>query len=30
MDDVKDWVLQGWEYVNELPNGEANIKLPEQ
>jgi len=29
MTDVKDWVLQGWEYVNELPNGEAIIRLPE-
>jgi integrase len=28
MSDVKDWVLQGWEYVNELPNNEAVIRLP--
>ncbi len=28
MNDVRDWVLQGWEYVDELPNGEAIIRLP--
>jgi integrase len=28
MNDVRDWVLQGWEYVNELPNNEAVIRLP--
>jgi integrase len=28
MNDVKQWVVQGWEYVNELPNGEAVIRLP--
>jgi hypothetical protein len=28
MNDVRHWVLQGWEYVNELPNKEAVIRLP--
>ena len=28
MKDVREWVLQGWEYVSELPNNEAVIRLP--
>ncbi len=28
MDEIKNWIVQGWEYVNELPNGEAIIRLP--
>lgn len=28
MDDVKNWVIQGWEYVTTLPNNEAIVRLP--
>ncbi len=28
MNDVRTWILRGWEYVNELPNGEVIIRLP--
>jgi integrase len=28
LNEVKNWVVQGWEYVDELPNGEAIIRLP--
>jgi hypothetical protein len=27
MIEVRDYVLQGWEFVNNLPNGEAIIRL---
>lgn len=29
LDDVRDFVLQGWEYVNTLPNGDAIVRLPQ-
>lgn len=29
MTQVRDYVLQGWEFVNNLPNGEAIIRLPD-
>jgi len=28
MIDVKDWIVQGWEFVTTLPTNEAIIKLP--
>ena len=28
MDEVKQYVVQGWEYVTTLPSNEAVIKLP--
>jgi hypothetical protein len=28
MDEIKSWIVQGWDYVKDLPNGEAIIKLP--
>ncbi len=28
LNQVKDWIQQGWEYVTSLPNNEAIIKLP--
>jgi hypothetical protein len=27
-DQVRDLIPQGWEYVAQLPNGEAVVKLP--
>ncbi len=27
-DEVRNWILQGWEYVRELPTDEAIIRLP--
>jgi len=29
MSDVKNWIVEGWEFVNTLPSGEAIIKLPD-
>ncbi len=26
--EVRNWILQGWEYVRELPTDEAIIRLP--
>jgi len=26
--DVREWIIQGWEYVTALPNNEAVVKLP--
>jgi len=28
MDEVKNWIVQGWEFVTTLPTNEAIIKLP--
>ena len=28
MDEVKNWIIQGWEFVATLPTNEAIIKLP--
>jgi len=28
MHDVKNWIVQGWEFVTTLPSNEAIIKLP--
>jgi hypothetical protein len=27
--DVKNWILEGWEFVQQLPGGEAVVKLPD-
>jgi len=28
--DVKNWILEGWEFVQQLPDGEAVVKLPQE
>ena len=28
MSEAKEWIVQGWEFVNALPNGEAIVRLP--
>lgn len=28
LQDVKQWITQGWDYVRDLPDGDAIIKLP--
>ncbi len=28
MDDIERWISDGWEFVKDLPNGRAIIKLP--
>ena len=28
INEVKNWILQGWEYIRELPTDEAIIRLP--
>ncbi len=27
--EVKNWIIQGWEFVQKLPGGEAVVKLPQ-
>jgi hypothetical protein len=27
--EVKNWILEGWEFVQQLPSGEAVVKLPQ-
>jgi hypothetical protein len=28
VNEVRNWILQGWEYMRELPTDEAIIRLP--
>jgi len=30
LNEVKQWIVQGWEYVTTLPPDEAIIRLPKQ